>query len=536
MPQSYLDASTIPKLREEIDAELATLQARVRFLHSKRNSLSPSYQLPPEILIRIFSHFQSGIISGPYLEEHKYAAWIVILQVSQYWRELVLGSKELWSNIAVGDGIWVENFRERSGTNDLSIDFSLWGFSMCRDLFESAITELHRVSSLTIGVPSSHWEDALSFLRLPAPRLKLLALKPQPGEVGRTNCVVPADIFCGQCPELRHLYIDSFAIDLKAPLFNGSNLSSLSIRSPANAIYMQDICHLLRRLPQLRSLSLCTALTNNGLVHTFTPVYIPNLAFLKLEHRDSGIDMQFLLLITIPETAEVQLKSLTFSQPMSTFEEVMVAMTVEGGYRNPSLVFRDVDVRQSNGGISITCMRNPRPRSGILAAPFVRLEIEASRWGSSLTQYTDRWLHQLSKSFLSPVEVFYLDGPGLSAGTWKRLSHIMLNLRHLILGDPTSFLEHLNTTSLDIVSESHLKGLSDQPIDVDMTFPALRSLTLPLWTAGDAETLCRPIASRKRRGLPLEELTITHMADDLVLRDQVLDMLKDTIPNVRWML
>ncbi|TFK67145.1 hypothetical protein BDN72DRAFT_114262 [Pluteus cervinus] len=531
-PQSSsYHASSIAKLREDIDAELAILQARIRTLHSKRNTLASVYQLPPEILVRIFSSFQRGVVSTPYMkEQQKYTEWARILQVSQYWRELVLGSKALWSNIAVTDRHWVEKFYERSGTNDLSIDFKFYGFA---SLLKSVVGDPQRISSLKISIMPSYWEDTLPLLKFPAPKLKVLKLEPRLNDFGETNCVLPADIFCGECPELRDLYVDSCDIDLRTPLFNGTNLTSLCIRSPANAIGGIDMVHFLQRLPQLRLLSLSEALTINTVPHAFIPIHIPNLTWLELDHIGLEINAQFLRLITIPETTDLRLECFALHlEPMPVFEEMMDSV-IKRAYGNTSLVFRDIDISWSTHKISVVCMRNPRPRSGILASPSVQLDFGFRE--SFPNDYIGQWFHQLPRSFLAPVEALSLEGTELSVDNWNSLSHSMPNLQRLILADATLFVEYLDTKFPDVISESHLARLSGQPVTHDIVYPALRSLTLPLQTIEHAERLCRPLAIRRRNGLALEELTITQMADDPALRNQLHNVLIDTISEIRWM-
>ncbi|TFK65715.1 hypothetical protein BDN72DRAFT_900482 [Pluteus cervinus] len=278
--------------------------------------------------------------------------------------------------------------------------------------------------------------------------------------------------------------------------------------------------HFLQRLPQLRLLSLSEALTSNTVPHAFILVHISNLTWLELDHIGLEINTQFLRLITIPETTELRLECFgLYPESMAAFEETMDSV-IKRVHGNASLLFRDIDISWSTYKISVVCMRNPRPRSGILALPSVQLDF-AFR-SSFPNDYIEQWFHQLPRSFLAPVEALSLEGIGLSVDNWNSLSHSMPNLQRLILADATLFVEYLDAKFPDVVSESHLERLSGQPVTRDIVYPALRSLTLPI---KNAERLCRPLAIRKRNGLALEELTITQMADDPVLRNQVHNIL-----------
>ncbi|TFK63920.1 hypothetical protein BDN72DRAFT_732984, partial [Pluteus cervinus] len=69
-------------------------------LCSKRNSLAPVSQLPPEVLVQIFGWLQS-------LYRHE-AEWTRVTQVYTYWRRTARGSPSLWTRVMWRNPFWLE--------------------------------------------------------------------------------------------------------------------------------------------------------------------------------------------------------------------------------------------------------------------------------------------------------------------------------------------------------------------------------------------------------------------------------------------
>ncbi|TFK65505.1 hypothetical protein BDN72DRAFT_773247, partial [Pluteus cervinus] len=79
---------------EKVEKEVEALQSRIFQLQLYRHTLSPTYQFPPEVLARVFSHVQD-------VDQPTSRQWIVVTHVSQYWRAAALSSPTLWTEIAV---------------------------------------------------------------------------------------------------------------------------------------------------------------------------------------------------------------------------------------------------------------------------------------------------------------------------------------------------------------------------------------------------------------------------------------------------
>ncbi|TFK64936.1 hypothetical protein BDN72DRAFT_881223 [Pluteus cervinus] len=134
--------------------------------------------LPPELLIRIFFTFQSLHDAGNFYQ------WTSILQISQSWRDLVLGTSSLWGGImqVYSDRLlhWAVVSLERSGSAKLDVNIYMEHSteSICNFILE-VLSQIHRIRSLklTIGAWFGSF-DAPKQLRLlhllesPAPSLE----------------------------------------------------------------------------------------------------------------------------------------------------------------------------------------------------------------------------------------------------------------------------------------------------------------------------------------------------------------------------
>ncbi|TFK65491.1 hypothetical protein BDN72DRAFT_824541, partial [Pluteus cervinus] len=85
----------------EIDNEIAALYERIHALRTYRNSFTPVYRIPPEILTRIFSFAQQWSARSCWDSTRSgLPGWVVVTHVSQYWRSVAIGSPDLWSYIS----------------------------------------------------------------------------------------------------------------------------------------------------------------------------------------------------------------------------------------------------------------------------------------------------------------------------------------------------------------------------------------------------------------------------------------------------
>ncbi|TFK65708.1 hypothetical protein BDN72DRAFT_188078 [Pluteus cervinus] len=421
------DFDTNAKLREEIDAELAMLCDRVRILHAKRNTLSSLYRLPPELLVRIFKEHQENVVQSLNLDENeKYGAWIRVLQISQYLREIGLQSPELWSNIMVTDRRWISKSIELSRSNDLNIGVWLNDEDLVKPV-KQIMAESERISALNLAIGQPYWEEFLPRFKMPAPRLTTLRLRAYIGDSDDPPSI-PIDLFSGTHPRLTRLFVTSFDVDLESPLFTKTNLSNLSLISPGNVFPISEILCVLQRLPGLRSLVLRHTLAT-GDPGGGCPIPLPSLTSLQLEHEVEKINNDFLVSLILPETTNIDLSS--FAIDSLTQDLIDSTMdSVKRATQNPSLVFREIQIDWGTQSLVMVCMK--QSGSGKLSSPFVRIKFA---FASRPTQEgRETWLTTLPNWLLLPIEVLRFQGRGpTSQETWDYLSRTILNLQHLVL-------------------------------------------------------------------------------------------------------
>ncbi|TFK65487.1 hypothetical protein BDN72DRAFT_773315, partial [Pluteus cervinus] len=83
-----------------IDKEIAAMQETIRELRTFRNTFTPSYRLPPEILSRIFSLIRLFSTLVPRSHGLSSLQWVAVTSVSKHWRNVAIRSPELWSHIS----------------------------------------------------------------------------------------------------------------------------------------------------------------------------------------------------------------------------------------------------------------------------------------------------------------------------------------------------------------------------------------------------------------------------------------------------
>lgn len=127
------------------------------------------YCLPPEILTRVFFMLQHKFFPKPSI------AWIVVTHVSQYWRNVALGSGVLWSAIR-SDNPAVDVWLQRSGSTRLSVDLTARDFPHLV-IIRRVLRELPRIRWLYIELPDALWDEISSELSHQAPVLESLVVR-----------------------------------------------------------------------------------------------------------------------------------------------------------------------------------------------------------------------------------------------------------------------------------------------------------------------------------------------------------------------
>lgn len=140
--------------RAGIDAQIASLEAQLRTLKLRRNSLSPTARLPPEILGAIFLWFKHG---SPAIQNDNPPAWMNIVLVCQQWRRTALAMSSLWDELSME---WrADHFEimvERSGFLPVSLSGAVDVDGTC---FVRSYSQIKRLRKIHLNIPDTCIEE-----------------------------------------------------------------------------------------------------------------------------------------------------------------------------------------------------------------------------------------------------------------------------------------------------------------------------------------------------------------------------------------
>ncbi|TFK63592.1 hypothetical protein BDN72DRAFT_963808 [Pluteus cervinus] len=233
---------------QKIDTEICTIQAYLHSLQSLRNSLTPTSQIPIEILSKIFSFCQD--YGEPSTVEHvDFTTRLSISQVCKHWRATALSTPDLWTMISISERSnkdFIQELITRSGSSNLSINV----------------------------VSTSPSADVLAIDPPALPRIQHMRLEYTSGEEA---VLLIDEVFEQAAPILSSLALSKLALPINLPPFSTT-------------------------YPQLRSLTLCSCLSRN-----ITPLMTPTLTRLHISRPNPCLPVsQFLAaLVTLRNLEEI---------------------------------------------------------------------------------------------------------------------------------------------------------------------------------------------------------------------------------------
>ncbi|TFK63443.1 hypothetical protein BDN72DRAFT_847610 [Pluteus cervinus] len=303
-----------------IDQEIAALYESIRALRTYRNSFTPVYRLPPEILTRIFSFVrQQSTRSCRDSARSRPPGWIVVTDVSQYWRNVAIGSPDLWSYISSSYpdraiGRWLQ----RSKVAPLSVSLGH------RSRVNSQLVRiaLPRIRELKLeSLTRESWNTLLPDLSFPAPRLESLSISFSTALGRYLGIHTPPStgldiIFNGRAPSLRRLELRNCSFKLIP--FTG--LTALEIHDPHHFSSV-DLLIALQELSRLTSLSLSNVHFHSGVL--VNPVTLPSLKSLSIIGQSFKDDLNLLSHLSIPANSTLlfhsDIRTGIWATPLSQF-------------------------------------------------------------------------------------------------------------------------------------------------------------------------------------------------------------------------
>ncbi|TFK63437.1 hypothetical protein BDN72DRAFT_847600 [Pluteus cervinus] len=274
--RQHFDTSEIAFAK--IDHEIAIFQEGIRALRAFRNTFTPVYRLPPEILARVFSFFQGFLNSEKDYYGKVTFKWLTVTRISQHWRNIAIGSPGLWSHISSGYperifNLWVQ----RSKAAPLFVQLS---HASSQDA-HIITTSLSRIQELKLTVNSMMWNDFWSNLSSPAPLLEYLAINIV--ETGEPLAILSDRTFAGMTPHLRCLELDSgCSLDINSSFFK--DVTVFKLHDPSQRMTITDLFTVIRKLPLLTSLTLDNVLQNDiaPVSNRHDVIDLPHLKYLSI--------------------------------------------------------------------------------------------------------------------------------------------------------------------------------------------------------------------------------------------------------------
>jgi hypothetical protein len=297
----------------EIDNELTAFKERMRSLRTRHNSLSPISSIPSEILGAIFVHHAQEIQFLYFPHEPVVLSWLNVVRVCHHWREVALGTPELWATPFLNSSRATEEMLVRSKMVPLNLRGGLvYRMESVQKVFMH-VERLQEVSLLFFG--GEMYRCIMEFLSelsaCSAPKLQSLSL--EQGYEPKLRIAIPTSFLA---PKLRILKIKYCDISWASTILTGLTVLDIKWLSPECLPTLDELISVLYRMPALHTLVLEHALPTLPLQITSLPrvpramnVQLPHLKRLRLVAKVLEV-ANVLARIELPDSTmlEVQLR------------------------------------------------------------------------------------------------------------------------------------------------------------------------------------------------------------------------------------
>lgn len=268
------------KAQTEIDDELVALEERMRALRTRRNSLSLISSIPPELLSTIFVHHaqQTQLLHNP--DNPDILSWIIVGHICRHWREVALGTPELWATPFLNSSQATDEMLTRSKMAPLNLRI---GRRYRMDSIQKALMHTERlqvVSLLFLHGDTAGCHCIMEFINklssCSTPKLQSLAL--EVGDKQTPRIAIPISF---PAPNLRNLQIKHCDLSWASSALTGLTVLDIKKLSPECLPTLAELISALRRMPALHTLALEDAL----------PTLSPNTASLPRAPRAMNVQL-----------------------------------------------------------------------------------------------------------------------------------------------------------------------------------------------------------------------------------------------------
>ncbi|TFK29656.1 hypothetical protein FA15DRAFT_663811 [Coprinopsis marcescibilis] len=328
--------------RQRIDARITALEEEICALKTQRNELSPICQLPPEVLSRIFIHFELQTSLRFHCPANR--SWYQITHICRYWRSVALHCPQLWSNICVVSTFWTELFLSRSKQAPLLLEIGFQvPFAMEPRIHEILVTQMSRLSSLLVSGTTDMLKMRLHHLPSSAPSLHTLSIE----NSGFNETMTLPELFVEGTPQLKELRLYRCYIDWSSPLLQGLSKLNISVNDdvfypsthpppPSPDVFLQA----LRNMTTLTHLTLQMDFPDiNSKPLSNSSIALHHLEELDLAGSITGV-VGFLSHITLPASAHIRLvcsTTLEDTHMASELGKVLIPSWLSVSLENPPL-------------------------------------------------------------------------------------------------------------------------------------------------------------------------------------------------------
>ncbi|KAG2157771.1 uncharacterized protein EDB93DRAFT_1246818 [Suillus bovinus] len=384
------------KAQTEIDDELVALKETMRALRTRRNSLSPISSIPPEILGTIFFHHvqQTQFMYVP--DAPAVLSWLKIGHVCRYWREVTLGTPELWATPFLASLKATEEMLSRSKMVPLKLKT---GRRYRMDCVQKILMHSGRLQEVSLPLFSpilgsgtihhciTEFLDKLSSCS--APKLQSLLLEAGLSQTPRI--AIPTSFLA---PNLRSLQIKNCDISWTSSILTGLTVLDIKKLSPEYLPTLDELISALRRMPALHTLELDDALPTLPPQTTSLPrapramnVRLPHLKHLHLAAKTLEIANVLAHIELQESTTEVRLACGGFSGSPShqwNLSRPIISRALKNCFKaNPDKsrqAPRSMRLSSTSRGICLhfSAVRNPSSWAGSTSWTYLDLDLFAA--------------------------------------------------------------------------------------------------------------------------------------------------------------
>ncbi|KAI0044072.1 hypothetical protein FA95DRAFT_1523422 [Auriscalpium vulgare] len=233
------------------------MQSALRDIARRRNALTPTCAIPPELLTEIFRAYcavvdrQAESVGVP-------LRWIKVTHVCFHWRQTALACATLWADIPLlQSDACVAEMVARSGSVALTLRDRLPPNAHCGLKTAKAdivVSTLGRTQMLELQISTSPAALMERLTSAPAPELEKLQL----GTSSEALHALPQDFLAGAAPRLRHLCLRNVVrtIHWTSGLLRGLTSLDVAVDQSAPSPSLDTVLDALRNMPRLECLAM----------------------------------------------------------------------------------------------------------------------------------------------------------------------------------------------------------------------------------------------------------------------------------------